>query len=97
MRDYAPEATLAALLSGKPRYESVFRAVLRAASTPEGADRAQLEFVIDSAISRGSIAGEDGQKIYPQYFLDALETAGGIAWDGAWHITAAGKAAIESE
>ena len=36
----------------------------------------------------------DGKKVYPQYFLDALECAGGIAWDGAWRTTDAGRAAL---
>ena len=36
---------------------------------------------------------EKGHKtVYPQYFFDALETAGGIEWrDGAWRITEAGR------
>ena len=96
IEEYSPEATLAALFADRPRYGDVFRAILRAADTADGASRPQLEFVIDSALSRGSITAEDGQKIYPQYFLDALETAGGIAWDGAWRITPQGEAMLES-
>ena len=36
------------------------------------------------------------RSVYPQYFIDALESAGGIEWAGAWHTTQAGKTLLDS-
>lgn len=87
---YAPERTLQTLLAGKPRYQDIFLAALAACTAESGASRADLERAIDA-----KPAPTDGaQRVYPQYFIDALETAGGIAWDGTWRITDAGRAVI---
>lgn len=87
---YAPEHTLQALFAGKPHYKEVFLAALRACTTETGASRVDLERVIGA-----QLAPADGaQRVYPQYFIDALEAAGGIAWSGAWHTADAGAAVI---
>lgn len=93
---YAPEKTLAELIDSRPAYVTVFNAVLSACDSSDGASRDALEAVIDATISGNAISAADGGKIYPQYFLDALETAGGISWNGAWRTTEAGRAAINS-
>lgn len=87
-----PEHTLQILLAGKPHYRETFLAALAACTSEGGASRADLERAIDE-----QSAPTDGARlVYPQYFIDALETAGGIAWDGAWRATGAGKAVVAS-
>lgn len=89
---YAPEATLRSLIQNKPAYRDVFAAVLNACSTDKGASRAQLEEVINTFPQLQPDPATQRTRVYPQYFIDALETAGGIAWDGSWRTTDAGKA-----
>ncbi len=86
---YDPAFTLASLFGERPRYADVFSAILDAASADEGASREAIEAIVEAAAPTAA----DGKKVYPQYFLDALECAGGIAWDGAWRTTDAGRAA----
>lgn len=89
---YAPDATLHALLGSKPEYRDVFAAVLDACSTDQGATRADLECAINAFPQLQPDPATQRTRVYPQYFIDALETAGGIVWDGAWRITDTGKA-----
>ena len=37
-----------------------------------------------------------GQKLHACYFIDRLEEAGGLVWDGSWVTTDAGKRALAS-
>ena len=96
LQQYAPAATLAALRDDRPAYAPVFQAALEACAAEGGATREQLEAAIEGAIAQHGITGANGQKVYPQYFIDALETAGGLEWNGAWHTTEAGMQAKES-
>ena len=89
---YDPASTLASLFGERPRYADVFSAILDAASADEGASREAIEAIVEAAAPTAA----DGKKVYPQYFLDALECAGGIAWDGAWRTTDAGRATTAS-
>lgn len=91
--DYSPEVMLAALLKAKPRYASVFQKALEACAAESGLTRAQFESVIDAEVGRQGLSAADGGVVYPQYFIDALETAGGIEWDGSWRATDAGRKA----
>lgn len=92
---HQPDATLRALLDEHPEYADVFSAVLWAASAETGSPRADLEREIN-AFPQLKLDAESGRtRVYPQYFIDALETAGGICWkDGAWRTTEAGKALL---
>ncbi len=87
---YDPASTLAALFGERPRYADVFSAILSACAADDGATREAIEAIVEAAAPTAA----DGKKVYPQYFLDALECAGGIAWDGAWRTTDAGRAAL---
>lgn len=89
---YDPASTLAALFGERPRYADVFSAILSACAAEAGATREAVEAIVEAAAPTAA----DGKKVYPQYFLDALECAGGIAWDGAWRITDAGRATTAS-
>lgn len=87
---YDPASTLAALFGERPRYADVFSAILSACAVDDGATREAIEAIVEAAAPTAA----DSKKVYPQYFLDALECAGGIAWDGAWRTTDAGRAAL---
>lgn len=89
---YAPEATLRALIRSKPAYRDVFAAILDACSADEGATLADLEHIVSGQPQLQPDPATQRTAVYPQYFIDALETAGGIAWDGCWRTTDAGKA-----
>jgi hypothetical protein len=90
IEDYKPESTLSTLLSEKHEYETVFLAALDACCSEGGASRNSLEDAIEAAVRSGGVTASGGGRIYPQYFIDALESAGGIEWDGSWRITSAG-------
>lgn len=87
---YDPASTLAALFGERPRYADVFSAILSACAAEAGATREAVEAIVEAAAPTAA----DGKKVYPQYFLDALECAGGIVWGGAWRTTDAGRAAL---
>ena len=84
------------LFDEHPRYADVFRAALWACSNEGGCSRADLEAQI-GALSPTKDGEPDGAKVYPQYFIDALESAGAIAWEaGTWHATPTGQTYAES-
>ena len=92
---HRPDATLRALLDEHPEYADVFSAVLWAASAQDGCSRADLEREINAFPQLKPDAESGRTRVYPQYFIDALETAGGIEWrQGAWRTTDAGKALL---
>lgn len=94
LADHEPAHALSVLFEERPQHADAFRAALWACSNEQGCSRADIERQINEVLAQqGSGAG--GQKVYPQYFIDALETAGGIAWsEGAWRITQAGRQAL---
>lgn len=94
MEGYAPEVTLAALFADRPRYRDHFEAAIKACAVEGGASRMDVEAAINALPQAYSDPETCRKKVYPQYFIDSLETAGGIAWDGAWHATEAGKAVL---
>ena len=85
-----PSVTLRRLIEDRPHYADVFRRMVACCASSEcGATRTQLEETIEQG---GPLHAPDGTRVYPQYFIDALESAGGIEWQGAWRATAAGRA-----
>lgn len=96
LQDYAPQTTIAKLFESHPHYADVYRAALWACDGEQGCTRSDLEEQI-KAMPQLQPDPETGQtRVYPQYFIDALETAGGIEWDGAWRTTPAGREAMEA-
>ncbi|MDO4291360.1 MAG: hypothetical protein Q4C41_09060 [Eggerthellaceae bacterium] len=102
-----PAATLAALLDDKPHYAPVFMRMLSACAgaAAKGADSADAHAASDAGATRaaleaavetdGPVHSPQGERVYPQFFIDALETAGGIAWQGSWVITEAGRRTLK--
>lgn len=94
--DYAPAHTVAELLASKPAYHDVFRAVLEACTPDEGCTLPDLESAIEGFPQLKPDPQTHQTKVYPQYFIDALETAGAIEWTDSWRITQAGKEALSA-
>ena len=51
-----------------------------------GATKAAIERALE-----GDPALSDPKQVYPSYFISKLETVGGLAWDGSWKTTEAGR------
>lgn len=94
LAQYAPSALLRSLFAEKPQYRDVFAAALRACAAEPGCSRADLEHTINEMPQLKPHPEAKPASVYPQYFIDALETCGGIAWNGSWHATEAGKAIL---
>lgn len=94
LRAYAPDRTLHALIADKPRYRDVFEAILDACNAERGATREELERLVGDMPPTQPDPATKQAAVYPQYFIDALESAGGIAWQGMWRTTDAGKAHV---
>lgn len=83
-----PDFTMKALINERPHYKTIYTRVLNLCDSAAGASRETLESAVEQD---GRVNNPEGKRVYPQYFLDALESAGGIEWNGTWHITDAGK------
>lgn len=92
LEEYAPRNTMARLFVEKPQYVPTFKATLEACRVEGGCGRVGLENAIDDTLPR--LEEEGGRTVYAQYFIDALESAGGIEWSGAWRTTDAGIEAL---
>ncbi|WP_296013498.1 hypothetical protein [uncultured Adlercreutzia sp.] len=88
-RAYDPKNLTADLLATRPAYAPVFRALIACCSAPDGATLPAMEAVVEAQPE--AAVNAEGKKVYPQYFIDALETAGAIEWNGAWRATEAGR------
>lgn len=96
LEDHDPRNTLYALFQSHPHYADVYRAVLWACDGRSGCMREELEEQIKAMPQLLPDATTGQTRVYPQYFIDALQSAGGIEWDGAWRTTDAGRAAMDA-
>lgn len=94
LSDYAPQNTLATLLEDKPEYAEVFQTVLATCDAKDGCLLPTLEDALTALPQLQPDPKTHQTKIYPQYFIDALETAGAIVWDGSWKLTETGREAL---
>lgn len=83
--EFAPGKKIRELFEAKPRFENVFAQVLALCAAQEGATREQIEAVVDASEEARGDAAAGVERVYPQFFIDSLEEAGAIKWDGAWH------------
>ncbi len=91
LADYAPEQTISNLFQEKPAYGEVFKVALKACQDPKGCSLPDLEAALMTMPQLQPDPKTHQTKVYPQFFIDALETAGAIEWSGSWHITGAGE------
>ncbi|MGN0073510.1 MAG: hypothetical protein ACI36W_06945 [Coriobacteriales bacterium] len=96
LADYAPNATITALYESKPQYADVFDAAIQVCAAPEGCTRTELEAAINAFPQLKPDPQTQQTKVFAQYFIDALETAGAITWDGAWKASSEGRRALAS-
>ncbi len=94
LADYAPEQTISNLFQEKPTYGDVFKVALKACQDPKGCSLPDLEAALMTMPQLQPDPQTHQTKVYPQFFIDALETAGAIEWRGAWRITSAGEQAL---
>lgn len=94
---YAPETTLQTLLREKPQYHEVFLTALKTCDSECGCSRTDLESALNEMPPLQPNPDTLRREVYPQYFIDALEAAGGIVWQGAWRTTDVGKAALAQQ
>lgn len=91
LTDYAPSQTIENLFQEKPAYSDVFKVALEACQDSKGCSLPDLEAALMTMPQLQPDPQTHQTKVYSQFFIDALETAGAIEWDGAWHITSAGE------
>ena len=71
------------LLAQEPKYKDIYLKVLESCVSPKS--RTELE----SMFSGNPIL--ENPLVYPSYFIETLERAGGLEWDEKWRTTQAGK------
>lgn len=76
------------VMEGEPRYGDAYLLVLNACSKPQS--KKQLEELLN-----GNPAMEN-PKLYASFFIDKLERAGAVVWDGGWCLTKEGRSFVES-
>jgi hypothetical protein len=79
----APRMRLRELISQEPVYSDVYTQVLRFCEIPK--TRTEIEELL-----QGNPVLEN-PKVYPTFFIQGLEAAGGLEWNGKWRTTEAGK------
>lgn len=90
----APEHRTLAVIYKVPERRATFVRLLDFCRTPRKlADINQL-LADDPALAPSQRTA--GQKLHACYFIDRLEEAGGLVWDGSWVTTDAGKRALAS-
>lgn len=90
----APEHRTLAAIYKVPERRAIFVRLLDFCRTPRKlADINQL-LADDPALAPSQRTA--GQKLHACYFIDRLEEAGGLVWDGSWVTTDAGKRALAS-
>ena len=90
----APEHRTFAAIYKVPERRATFVRLLDFCRTPRKlADINQL-LADDPALAPSQRTA--GQKLHACYFIDRLEEAGGLVWDGSWVTTDAGKRALAS-
>ena len=90
----APEHRTLAAIYKVPERRATFVRLLDFCRTPrKPADINQL-LADDPALAPSQRTA--GQKLHACYFIDRLEEAGGLVWDGSWVTTDAGKRALAS-
>lgn len=86
-----PAARFRSFMDANPVYAPVFRTVLEACSDEGGATKKQIDALVD----HDPVCREPRR--FSGYFVDKLEDADAIVFEGAWRITDAGRAMLEED
>ena len=85
----SPGNRISNLLATEAAYAKVYVQLLQACTEPK--TRSEIESLL------GNNPALESPKVYPIYFIDAMERAGGIEWNARWQTTKAGKNFLNSE
>ncbi|WP_276915651.1 hypothetical protein [Parvibacter caecicola] len=87
----APANRLTTLFEADAEENKVYQRILQLADVPQGASRNQLEAALydDGLIPRDPRTGL--VSVFPSYYIDNLERAGGLVWESSWKTTEAGR------
>ena len=92
--DLSPSARFAALTGEHPDRAQVFADVLDFCEEPRSyADIAG--YIVQNKAAQG-LRAQNGRPLQPSYFIDMLERAGVLEWDGAWHASGAWAAGLDT-
>lgn len=89
-----PERRIAACAHAVPERSEAFVKLLDFCRDPRSLDEVKGLFADDPVLDSG--ARTAGQRLHAVYFIDRLNEAGGLVWDGAWVTTDAGKRFLAS-
>lgn len=89
----SPERRLDALFQKAPERGRAFAEVLAFCEEPR-AFKDVRDFLEQVGVL-GSLRAANGRPLQASFFVDMLERAGGLEWDGAWHVTEAGRALLD--
>lgn len=95
--EYGGNKKLYELLADKPQYADVYIKMIETCNDPSGCSRSDLEQAINTLPPLMPDPATGIKAIYPQYFIDSLETAGGIVWRDSWYTTDAGRELITNK
>lgn len=91
---YNPAAQLKAVFENDPASAPVHRRVLELCAGAEGLSRQDLE----AALKAEDLIPHDPRtglvSIFPTYYIDNLEKAGGLVWKNAWFATEEGRSIL---
>lgn len=88
---YAPTAQLTELIEGDPEAAPVHLRVLELCCAEGGKSKKELDQVLND---EGLIPHDERTgliSIYPAYYIDNLEKAGGLVWKDTWRVTEEGR------
>ncbi|MCI8468976.1 MAG: hypothetical protein HFJ75_05755 [Eggerthellaceae bacterium] len=93
----APRAQLRRLIDEDPASAPAHLRVLELASAPEGRSRD----AIAAALRAEGLVPVDERtglpRVFPTYYIDNLERAGGLLWESTWKTTREGRDLLEEE
>ena len=91
--ELSPSTRLDELVAETPGREGAFAEVLAFCEEPRSIR--ELSEHLDASGILDVLLAQGGQPLRASYFVDMLERAGGLVWDGAWHTTPGGRGLLE--
>lgn len=92
--EWSPAWRLGRLMESSPERIEAFAEVLALCKLPQSLT--SVEELLERLGFLDTLRAVNGQPLKVSYFVDVLERAGGLEWDGAWRITEAGSTLLQS-
>jgi hypothetical protein len=83
-----PSERLRLLLNEEPAYKEIYQQLLEFCITGKATGEIEGLLCVNPIL--------ENPKVYPNYLIDRLETAGGLEWNGQWQTTETGKLFLQS-